>query len=298
MNKKLLKIGSRDSKLAIMQTMLVIDKIKKYHPEYDIELITLKTTGDLILDKTLDKIGGKGLFVKELDLALLDGRIDLAVHSLKDLPMEVNENFPIVAFIERGDARDVLVAPKKQTQDLFSNIGSSSARRILQIKKLIPNCNTSFIRGNIVTRLEKLDNGDYSSLILASAGLKRANLENRITRYFSTDEILPPAGQGTLVVQGHSKFINIFKDTINDYNTQLVSIAERSFVKQLNGGCSSPISAYATISNNTLTLKGLYFDEDSKKSIILSKTGNKTLAKQIGISLADECKGVLKNESR
>lgn len=293
--RKTLKIGSRDSKLAVMQTMLVIDEIKKYHPEYEIELVTLKATGDLILDKTLDKIGGKGLFVKELDLALLDGKIDLAVHSLKDLPMEVDDHFPIVAYIKRGDPRDVLVAPKNSTTDLFSNIGTSSARRILQIKNLVPNSNTSFVRGNIVTRLQKLDNGEYSSLILASAGLKRANFEDRITRYFSTDEIIPPAGQGTLVVQGKPEFLDIFKETINDYDTMLSSIAERSFVRELNGGCSSPISAYAKIQNDTLTLKGLYFDESSKKHIILSKSGDKNSAEQIGISLAKDCKGAFEH---
>ena len=292
---KTLKIGSRDSKLAVMQTMIVIDEIKKYHPEYELELVTLKTTGDLILDKTLDKIGGKGLFVKELDLALLDGKIDLAVHSLKDLPMEVDDHFPIVAYVKRGDPRDFLVAPKNSTTDLFSNVGTSSARRILQIKNLVPNSNTSFVRGNIVTRLQKLDNGEYSSLILASAGLKRANFEDRITRYFSTDEIIPPAGQGTLVVQGKPEFLDIFKGTINDYDTMLSSIAERSFVRELNGGCSSPISAYAKIENDTLTIKGLYFDEYSKKHIILSKSGDKNSAEQIGISLAKDCKGAFEH---
>ena len=182
---KTLRVGSRDSKLAVMQTELVLEQIHKRHPEVNIELVTLKTTGDLILDKTLDKIGGKGLFVKELDAALLEGRIDLSVSSLKDLPMEENPELPVVCYAKRGDARDALVLPENTLhQPVGQNIGSSSARRQLQLKALFPDAAVLSVRGNIVTRLAKLDRGEYSALILASAGLKLAGLAHRISRIF------------------------------------------------------------------------------------------------------------------
>ena len=165
MRKKKIIIGSRDSKLAVMQTELVMEQIRKCNPDLELELITLKTTGDLILDKTLDKIGGKGLFVKELDQALLDGRIDLAIHSLKDMPMDISDDLPIVALPKRGDVRDALILPKGKTLEnidkeiLLSNIGSSSNRRKLQIEKLYTGVQTTPVRGNIITRLAKLDRG-------------------------------------------------------------------------------------------------------------------------------------------
>ena len=202
MNKKVV-IGSRESKLAVLQSQMVRDYIVCKHPETDVEILTMKTTGDKILDRTLDKIGGKGLFVKELDRALLEGRSQLSVHSLKDMPMEISEELPILAFSRREDARDVLVLPEGcYTLDPSKPIGCSSLRRKLQLKEIYPDMNVKSIRGNLQTRLEKLDNGDYAGLVLAAAGLKRLGLEKRISRYFDTEEMVPAAGQGILAVQG------------------------------------------------------------------------------------------------
>ena len=202
MNKKVV-IGSRESKLAVLQSQMVKDYIVCRHPQMDVEILTMKTTGDKILDRTLDKIGGKGLFVKELDRALLEGRSQLSVHSLKDMPMEVPEKLPILAFSKREDVRDVLVLPKGcDVLDPLKPIGCSSLRRKLQLKEIYPDMQVKSIRGNLQTRLEKLDSGEYSALVLAAAGLKRLGLENRISRYFDTEEMVPAAGQGILAVQG------------------------------------------------------------------------------------------------
>ena len=198
-------IGSRESKLAVVQSEMVRTYIQEHAPSTQVEILTMKTTGDKILDKTLDKIGGKGLFVKELDKALLEKRSDISVHSLKDMPMEVPSELPLVAFSKREDPRDVLVLPLGKTElDLTKPIGCSSQRRILQLKELYPDAVCKSVRGNVQTRLAKLDGGEYSALILAAAGLKRSWLENRISRYFETEEMIPAAGQGILAVQGRA----------------------------------------------------------------------------------------------
>lgn len=183
--KNKITIGSRESKLAVLQSEMVRDYIKNHDPELEVEILTMKTTGDKILDRTLDKVGGKGLFVKELDHALLDGRTELSVHSLKDMPMEVPAELPLLAFSKREDPRDVLVLPKGVTElDRSKPLGCSSLRRTLQLRELYPDMEIKSIRGNLQTRLRKLDEGQYSGLILAAAGLKRLGLEERISRYF------------------------------------------------------------------------------------------------------------------
>ena len=198
-------IGSRESKLAVIQSEMVKAYIEEHAPMTQVEILTMKTTGDKILDKTLDKIGGKGLFVKELDKALLEKKSDISVHSLKDMPMEVPSELPLVAFSKREDPRDVLVLPQGETElDLTKPIGCSSQRRILQLKSIYPNAVCKSVRGNVQTRLSKLDSGEYSALILAAAGLKRLGLENRISRYFEPEEMIPAAGQGILAVQGRA----------------------------------------------------------------------------------------------
>ena len=194
-------IGSRESKLAVLQSEMVRDYIKEKNPDLEVEILTMKTTGDIILDRTLDKVGGKGLFVKELDKALIDGRSILSVHSLKDMPMEVPEELPLLAFSKREDPRDVLVLPEGASElDKSKPLGCSSLRRTLQLKKMYPDMDVRSIRGNLQTRLRKLDEGQYSALILAAAGLKRLGLGSRINRYFTADEIIPAAGQGILAV--------------------------------------------------------------------------------------------------
>ena len=186
MKREKIVIGSRESKLAVLQSEMVRDYIKEKNPDLEVEILTMKTTGDIILDRTLDKVGGKGLFVKELDKALIDGRSILSVHSLKDMPMEVPEELPLLAFSKREDPRDVLVLPEGASElDKSKPLGCSSLRRTLQLKKLYPDMDVRSIRGNLQTRLRKLDEGQYSALILAAAGLKRLGLESRINRYFT-----------------------------------------------------------------------------------------------------------------
>ncbi len=198
-------IGSRESRLAVIQSEMVMDFIRENCPETELELLTMKTTGDLILDRTLDKVGGKGLFVKELDRALMDRRSDLSVHSLKDMPMEVPKELPIVAFSRREDPRDVLVLPEGCGEwSPGKPIRCSSLRRMIQLKELLPEAEFKPVRGNVITRLAKLDAGEYSALILAAAGLKRLGLEERISRYFEPEEMIPSAGQGILAVQGRA----------------------------------------------------------------------------------------------
>ena len=194
MSKKVI-IGSRESRLAVIQSEMVRDYILSYNKDCEVELLTMKTTGDKILDRTLDKVGGKGLFVKELDKALLEKKSQLSVHSLKDMPMEVPEELPLLAFSKREDPRDVLVLPEGIKElDESKPIGCSSLRRTLQLKELYPNMKFKSVRGNVQTRLKKLDEGQYSALVLAAAGLKRLKLENRISRYFEPEAVLPAAG--------------------------------------------------------------------------------------------------------
>lgn len=294
MNKRIVRIGSRDSKLAVMQTELIMHAVTKYHPEIQFELVTMKTTGDVIVNRTLDKIGGKGLFVKELDMALAEGRIDCCVHSLKDMPMEENPEFPITALPKRGDPRDVLVLPQAQHfEDVTAQIGSSSFRRQIQLKKLFPSCHCLPVRGNIITRLQKLDCGEFSSLVLAGAGLQRAGLSERISRYFSTDEMIPAAGQGILAVQSRKNEDVAFLSCIHNKESEYAALAERAFVRTLNGGCSSPIAAYAQIHGTELKLTGLYAREHQWEYIIDSVIGNTENAVQLGEQLAQTMKGRL-----
>ena len=294
MNKRIVRIGSRDSKLAVMQTDLMIHAVTKYHPEIQFELVTMKTTGDIILNQTLDKIGGKGLFVKELDIALAEGRIDCCVHSLKDMPMEENPDFPITALPKRGDPRDVLVLPQMQHfENITAQIGSSSFRRQIQLKKLFPSCHCLPVRGNIITRLQKLDCGEFSSLVLAGAGLQRVGLSERISRYFSTDEMIPAAGQGILAVQSRKNEDVSFLSCIHNKESEYAALAERAFVRTLDGGCSSPIAAYAQIHGTELKLTGLYAKEHQWEYVIDSVTGNTEDAVQLGEQLAQTMKGRL-----
>ena len=285
-----IRVGSRESRLAVIQSQIVMEKIKEYNPEIELELVTMKTTGDIILDRTLDKIGGKGLFVKELDRALRNNEVDITVHSGKDVPMEVPEDLPLVAFSKREDPRDVLVLPKGIKEIDFSKpIGCSSARRRVQLKKIFPNCTVMPVRGNILTRLEKLDRGEYSALVLAKAGIKRLGLEERISREFSVDEIIPAACQGILAVQARKGFNTDFLKGFNDENSYNIATAERSFVKTLDGGCSSPVAAYADIKGDKIEITGMYVDEN--ENIFIKKAeGNVSDGEKIAQNLAKTLK--------
>ena len=281
-------IGSRESKLAVLQSEMVRDYIKEKNPDLEVEILTMKTTGDIILDRTLDKVGGKGLFVKELDKALMDGRSILSVHSLKDMPMEVPEELPLLAFSKREDPRDVLVLPEGVYElDKSKPLGCSSLRRTLQLKKLYPDMEVRSIRGNLQTRLRKLDEGQYSALVLAAAGLKRLGLESRISRYFTADEIIPAAGQGILAVQGRKGEAYDFLEGYCDKDAWAAGSAERAFVKLLDGGCSSPVAAHAEIFGDEIYLRGLYYNEKDGSYVTGTLRGNKADAESLGRELAE-----------
>lgn len=282
-----LRIGSRESRLAVIQSRMVMEAIAKAEPAAELELVTMKTTGDKILDKTLDKIGGKGLFVRELDQALREGKVDFTVHSLKDMPMEVPEDLPLAAFSSREDPRDVLVLPEGVTElDPSKPIGCSSRRRQLQLKKLFPEMRIEPVRGNVQTRLAKLDAGQFSALVLAAAGLKRLGLENRISRYFEPEEILPAAGQGILVVQTRKGMNTDCLRLVHDEKTACCAKAERAFVRELNGGCSSPVAAHATVDGETLILTGFYVSPDETIQRKGSIRGGVPDAETLGRTLA------------
>ena len=264
-------IGSRESVLAVRQSELVLDYLRKNFPDMQVELVTMKTTGDRILEKRLDEIGGKGLFVRELDLALGDGRTDLSVHSLKDMPAEIPLDLPVIGFSVREDPRDVLVLPagmKAVSEMDFSRpIGTSSRRRVLQAQDLFPSARFESVRGNVLTRLRKLDEGQYSALILAAAGLRRLDLQERISRYFSTEELIPSAGQGILALQGRSGEDYSCLDGFISRQSAIAAAAERSFVSALGGGCTSPIAAHAEFTDDAMTLRGFYYDDVTEKKI-------------------------------
>ena len=286
-----LRIGSRESRLAVIQSRMVMEAIAKAEPAAELELVTMKTTGDKILDKTLDKIGGKGLFVRELDQGLREERVDFTVHSLKDMPMEVPEDLPLAAFSSREDPRDVLVLPEGTTEiDRSKPSGCSSRRRQLQLKKLFPDMAIEPVRGNVQTRLAKLEAGQFSALVLAAAGLKRLGLEERISRYFSVEEILPAAGQGILVVQTRKGMNTDCLRLVQDKESACCARAERAFVRALNGGCSSPVAAHAVVERTLLTLTGFYVSADERIQRKGSIRGSAADAEMLGKALARQLK--------
>lgn len=262
---KTIRVGSRASRLAVIQAEMVMDAIRRAHPELRTELVTMTTTGDRILDRTLDKIGGKGLFVKELDRALLAGEVDITVHSMKDLPTELSPELPVVAVSERAQPYDALVLPQGVSEyDASRPIGCASARRRVQLQKLLPDAEIKPVRGNLQTRLAKLDAGEYGALVLAQAGLVRSGLEARIHRLFSPEEILPSACQGILAVQARAGEDTGFLDGFHDENAMLCARTERAFIRALDGGCSAPVAAFAQKTGGAVCLTGLYVSEDER----------------------------------
>lgn len=285
-----IRIGSRESVLAVRQAEIIRDQIRKADPQAETEIITMKTTGDRILDRSLAQIGGKGLFVKELDRALLDGRIDISVHSLKDMPMEENPDLPILAYGKREDPRDVLVFREGVTElGDGSVVGTSSRRRALQLKELCPGCVFKGIRGNVQTRMRKLALEGYDATLLAAAGLDRLGMESCIGRYFSVEEMIPAAGQGILAVQGRRGEDYPWIKSIDDRDARLAALAERRFITAAGGGCTSPSAAHAQICGNELKLYGLYFDEETEtycRDVLSVKAESEKDAEQAGEKLA------------
>lgn len=286
---KTVRIGSRESLLAVRQAEIIRDQILRLCPEMEVEIVTMKTTGDKILDKSLAKIGGKGLFVKELDRALMDGRIDIAVHSLKDVPMEENPDFPILACGRREDPRDVLLLkPGLHKLPEDGVVGTSSNRRMIQMKRLFPGCSFRGIRGNVQTRLRKLETEGYDGTLLAAAGLKRLNMAHVIGKYFSVDEIIPAAGQGILAVQGRKDARWEWLDQINDRDARAAAEAERQFIRAVGGDCTSPCAAHARIHGSELKLTGLYYSENSEDYATDTIISEISKARQAGEELAQK----------
>lgn len=285
--KMIIRVGSRASRLAVLQSGIVMKQIEAICPDAVTELVTMKTTGDRILDKTLDQIGGKGLFVKELDEALRAGEVDITVHSLKDLPKDIPEDLPLLAYTDREDPRDVLVLPEGAKEiDISLPVGTSSLRRSLQIKELLPGVETAPVRGNVETRIRKLDEGQYSALVLAAAGLKRLGLENRISRYFSPDEMIPAACQGILGVQAGAGAGRDILEKINNRDSMCCAIAEREYVRVIGADCGSPDTAFAWIDGDTVNMIALRYDAVGGRILKDSIIGDKKDANELGKELA------------
>lgn len=257
----MIRIGTRNSKLALIQTNLVKEKLLAAFPEETVEIVPIITKGDKELHKSLDSFGGKGVFTKEIEDKLLDGSIDLAVHSAKDLPMELEKGLEIGALLKREDARDVLVTRKEQKTDSAMVIGTSSLRRELQIKEIYPNVRVRSIRGNVPTRIEKLRKGEYDGIILAAAGLKRLGLEKELDlqyEYFSVETFVPAAGQGILAIECRENSLKEVLEALNEEDTRLAFEAERAFLASMGGGCNAPCGIYCKKMDIGFMLYGMY----------------------------------------
>jgi hydroxymethylbilane synthase len=292
MMKKTLKLVTRQSKLAIWQAQHVADRLKEIDPALDIELVKVSTKGDEILDRSLAKIGGKGLFLKELQALVLQGEADFAVHSLKDVPAQQPQGLQLVAFTKRLDARDCLVSREGYALENLSQgarIGSSSLRRQVQLKRLRSDLNLMEMRGNIDTRLKKLFDGQCDAIVLAAAGLIRLGLDAHITQYFEPDVFIPAVGQGVLAIECLESNIPLkaILDNLNHDETAHLVCAERALNAKLGGNCQVPLGIYAkTLDKNQLELTALIADPVSDWSLRLSLQGPIENAMQIGEALA------------
>lgn len=291
---KNLIIGTRGSRLALWQAEFVRAQLKEKHPQISVELEIIKTFGDRQQNVSLTEIGGQGVFVKELETALLGKRIDLAVHSLKDLPTVLPENLHISAVLKREDVRDALVVGKESNVSSISGlpenavVGTSSLRRASQIKNLRPDLNIKDLRGNVDTRIAKLDAGEYDAIILAAAGLKRLGCEHRITAFLSFDEMLPQVGQGALAIETRKEdsATNNLVSILNDAETRACVEAERAFLRGLGGGCQFPIAAHARIEENEMRLEGLVAKPDGSEILRDARNGDSAKARENGELLA------------
>ncbi len=263
MDRKKIIIGTRGSILALSQSKIIINKLKATFPEYKYKIKKIKTSGDINKNISLSDESVKSTFVKEIELELLEGKIDIAVHSMKDMPLDMPEGLCIGAIPKREDFRDVLISRNNiKFENLPENavIGTSSLRRVKQLELLRNDINIKEIRGNINTRIKKIKK-NYDAVILAAAGLKRIGMENLITEYFDIDKILPACCQGTLCVQCREDDKDILNmlQKLNDYENNLIFRAEREYLKILEGGCKTPIAVVGNIEGKKLVLKGIYF---------------------------------------
>ncbi len=289
--KKQIRIGTRGSQLALWQANHVGSELKRTNPDISVELKIIKTKGDKILDVPLAKVGGKGLFVKEIEEALLAGHIDIAVHSMKDMPAEIPEGLCIGAIPQREIASDVLIS---KNGDVFSclktgaKIGTSSLRRAAQILNARADINIVPLRGNLDTRLKKLVEGHMDAIVLAAAGVKRLGLENRITEYLDESVMLPAVGQGALCIETreHDPFVGPLIAALDHEDTRHAVTAERTFLKLLEGGCQTPIAAHGKIHGGILNLNGLVATTDGKTLIREKIAGLPDESETLGRKLA------------
>lgn len=271
-------IATRESPLALWQAEHVQALLRERYPEKDVKLLGMTTKGDQILDKTLSKIGGKGLFVKELEVAMQEGAAHLAVHSLKDVPMELPEGFVLAAVSSREDPRDAFVSPRYETLESMpagSVVGTASLRRELMLRSKFPHLVVKPVRGNVGTRLRKLDSGEYDALIMASAGLKRLGLEERIREIISDEISLPSPGQGALGLEclANDEKTREAIAFINDEQTRACCLAERAVSRALGGSCQVPLAAYATIADSTMRLRTLIGDHTTGELVATEQIG-------------------------
>jgi hydroxymethylbilane synthase len=288
-----LVIASRESRLAMWQAEHVQARLRALYPRCSVEILGMTTRGDQILDRTLSKVGGKGLFVKELENALLDGRADLAVHSLKDVPVNLAESFAMPVIMARADARDAFVSNTYASiAELPAGavLGTSSLRRESQIRERFPHIEVRPLRGNLDTRLGKLDRGEYAAVILAAAGLERLGLGGRIRGFMSPEDSLPAAGQGALgiEVKAGRPDVEAWLAPLADATTTATAMAERAVSRKLGGSCQVPLAAYAEIgADGVLWLRGLVASPDGRTVVRHETRGPVADAEQLGLALAD-----------
>ncbi len=286
-------IASRESQLAMWQAHHIQQKLHCLYPELTVSILGMTTKGDQILDKTLSKIGGKGLFVKELEQAMLEGKAHLAVHSLKDVPMELPPGFVLAAITERENPYDAFVSHQyTKLADLPEDavVGTSSLRRQAQIKARYPHLTIRPLRGNVQTRLRKLDEQEYDAIILAASGLIRLGLQNRIKSILNATESLPAAGQGALAIEvaSHRQDLLDLLAPLNHPQTHACVLAERAVSRTLGGSCQVPLAAFATEDQGTLSLRALVASTDGRQIIRAAAQGSATNAAALGLSLARE----------
>ncbi|EOC7930082.1 hydroxymethylbilane synthase [Vibrio cholerae] len=288
-----IRIATRQSPLALWQANYVKDALMAAHPGLQVELVTMVTRGDVILDTPLAKVGGKGLFVKELEIAMLEGRADLAVHSMKDVPVDFPDGLGLVTICEREDPRDAFVSNTyAKIEDLPSGaiVGTCSLRRQCQLKAARPDLVIKELRGNVGTRLSKLDAGEYDAIILAAAGLKRLELESRIRSFIEPEQSLPAVGQGAVGIECRvdDQRVRALLAPLNHADTADRVRCERAMNLTLQGGCQVPIGSYALLEGDTIWLRALVGEPDGSQIVRGEIRGPRTQAEQLGISLAEQ----------
>jgi len=287
-----IRIATRESALALWQANYVKDRLQQQHPELRIELLPLTSHGDKMLDIPLAKVGGKGLFVKELEVAMLEGRADIAVHSMKDVPMEFPDGLHLPVICEREDPRDAFVSNHFASLDALpagAVVGTSSLRRQCQILAHRPDLEVKFLRGNVQTRLAKLDAGEFDAIVLASAGLLRLALRERIREFLPVELLLPAGGQGAVGIEcrGDGELETLLRPLHCDATAARLA-AERAVVKRLNGGCQIPIGCYAELSRGELWLRGLVGSPDGRTLVRAERRGPADDGGTMGNALAEE----------